>query len=59
MLALACASYFCFGAIMSSIAPLITPILADLNISYSRIGVILVALGIMLAVILFQRRKTA
>ena len=41
MLALVCTLYFCFGTIIRSIAPLITPILADLNISFSQMGVIL------------------
>ena len=41
MLALVCTLYFCFGTVIRSIAPLITPILADLNISYSQMGVIL------------------
>ena len=41
MLALIFTLYFCFGTVIRSIAPLITPILADLNISYSQMGVIL------------------
>jgi cyanate permease len=41
MLALACALYFCFGTVMRSIAPLITPIMADLNITYSQMGIIM------------------
>jgi len=41
MLALAFALYFSFGIVMRSISPLITPILADLNISYSQMGFIL------------------
>jgi cyanate permease len=41
MLALASILYFCFSAVLSSIAPLITPIIADLNISFSQMGVIL------------------
>lgn len=41
MLALVWLLYCSFGLIMRSIAPLITPILKDLNISYSQIGIIL------------------
>ena len=41
MLALAWFLYFAFGAVMSSLAPLVTPILADLNISFSQMGIIL------------------
>ncbi|MFC1992738.1 CynX/NimT family MFS transporter [Chloroflexota bacterium] len=41
MLALIWLSYFVFGVVSRSIAPLITPILKDLNISYSQMGIIL------------------
>ncbi|MFH0768176.1 MAG: MFS transporter [Chloroflexota bacterium] len=41
MLALVWLSYFIFGLISHSLAPLITPILKDLNISYSLMGIIL------------------
>ncbi|MFC1983936.1 CynX/NimT family MFS transporter [Chloroflexota bacterium] len=41
MLALAWLLNFAFAIVQSSIAPLVTPILADLHISYSQMGVIL------------------
>jgi cyanate permease len=41
MLGLVWLSYFTFGVYLRSISPLITPILADLNISYSQMGLIL------------------
>lgn len=41
MLALAWLLYCVFGVVGFSIAPLITPILKDLNISYSQMGIIL------------------
>lgn len=41
MLALVWLLYASFGAIHRSIAPLITPIIADLNISYSQMGLVL------------------
>ncbi len=41
MLALVWFLYLVFGVVMRSIAPLITPILKDLNISYSQMGLIL------------------
>jgi len=41
MLALAWLLNLAFGTVQSSIAPLVTPILADLHISYSQMGVIL------------------
>ena len=41
MLALVSLLYFCFGALSAAISPLITPILADLRISYSQMGIIL------------------
>ncbi|MFC1897206.1 CynX/NimT family MFS transporter [Chloroflexota bacterium] len=41
MLTLAWLLNFAFGTVQSSIAPLVTPILADLHISYSQMGVIL------------------
>lgn len=41
MLALVWLLYASFGAIHRSIAPLITPIIADLNMSYSQMGLVL------------------
>lgn len=41
MLALVWLLYFVFGVVSRSLAPLITPILEDLNISYSQMGIIL------------------
>ncbi|MFH1031261.1 MAG: MFS transporter [Chloroflexota bacterium] len=41
MLALVWLSYFSFGVIIRSMPPLVTPILRDLNISYSQMGLIL------------------
>ncbi|MFC1860339.1 CynX/NimT family MFS transporter [Chloroflexota bacterium] len=41
MLALVWFSYCVFGLVAGSIAPLITPIIEDLNISYSEMGIIL------------------
>lgn len=41
MLALVWLSYFVFGLVSHSVAPLITPILKDLGISYSQMGMIL------------------
>ena len=41
MLALIWVLYLAFGIVMRSIAPLVTPILEDLNISYSQMGLIL------------------
>ena len=41
MLALVSLSYWVFGVVIRSIAPLVTPILEDLNISYSQMGIIL------------------
>ena len=41
MLALAWLLYWVFGIVSRSIAPLVTPILEDLNISYSQMGIIL------------------
>ncbi len=41
MLALVWLLYWVFGVIQRSIAPLITPILKDLNMSYSQMGIIL------------------
>ncbi|MFC2066601.1 CynX/NimT family MFS transporter [Chloroflexota bacterium] len=40
MLALVWLLYFVFGVFLRSIAPLVTPILRDLNISYSQMGII-------------------
>jgi len=41
MLGLAWLLYFAFGVVMSAFAPLVTPIIRDLNISYSQMGFIL------------------
>ncbi|MFC1916066.1 CynX/NimT family MFS transporter [Chloroflexota bacterium] len=41
MLALIWILYVVFGVILRSISPLITPIMADLNISYSQMGLVL------------------
>ncbi len=41
ILALVWLSYFVFGLVSHSVAPLITPILKDLGISYSQMGIIL------------------
>lgn len=41
MLGLIWTSYFSFGVVSGSIAPLVTPILKDLNISFSQMGIIL------------------
>ncbi len=41
MLVLVWLLYTVFGVVMRSIAPLVTPILKDLNISYSQMGIIL------------------
>ena len=41
MVALIWVLYLAFGIVMRSIAPLVTPILEDLNISYSQMGLIL------------------
>jgi cyanate permease len=51
MLALIWLLYFTFGVIMSLFAPLVTPILRDLNISYSQMGIILGAYPITYIVI--------
>lgn len=41
MLALVWLLYFVFGAVSRSLAPLVTPVLRDLNISYSQMGIIM------------------
>jgi len=41
MLALVWLMYFVFGVFMRSISPLVTPIIEDLNLSYSEMGLIL------------------
>jgi len=41
MLALVWLLYFVFGVVSRSVAPLVTPILRDLNLSYSQMGIIL------------------
>jgi cyanate permease len=41
MLALVSLSYWVFGVVIRSTAPLVTPILEDLNLSYSQMGIIL------------------
>ena len=41
MLALVWLLYWVFGVVIRSTAPLVTPILEDLNISYSQMGIIL------------------
>ena len=41
MLALVSLLYMAFGVVNRSLAPLVTPIIADLNISYSQMGIIL------------------
>jgi len=41
MLTLLCLLYICFGIVARSIFPLVTPILSDLGLSYSQMGLIL------------------
>ena len=41
MLALAWFSYFMYGLMLYSVSPLVTPILAELDISYSQMGIIM------------------
>ena len=41
MLALTWLSYFVFGLVTFSLSPLVTPIIKDLNISYSQMGFIM------------------
>ncbi|MFC1908641.1 CynX/NimT family MFS transporter [Chloroflexota bacterium] len=41
MLLLAWLLYWCFGIVVRSIAPLVTPILEELNISYTQMGIVL------------------
>jgi cyanate permease len=41
MLALLTGLYICFGIISRSIAPLVTPVIRDLNLTYSQMGLIL------------------
>jgi len=41
MLALVWLAYFAFGVIALSMSPLVTPILKDLNLSYSQMGIIM------------------
>ncbi|MDP2644304.1 MAG: MFS transporter, partial [Desulfobacterales bacterium] len=41
MLALLWLLYACFGIIVRSLAPLVTPILADLDMSYSQMGLVM------------------
>ena len=43
MLALVSVLYWVFGVVIRSTSPLVTPILRDLNISYSQMGIILAA----------------
>jgi len=39
MLALGWSVYFCFGLISFSLAPLVTPIMKDLNLTYTQLGI--------------------
>lgn len=41
ILALICLLYFCFGIVYNSASPLVAPIIEDLNILYSQMGLIL------------------
>ena len=40
MLALAWATYFCFGLVSFSLAPLATPIMAELKLTYTQFGIV-------------------